>query len=321
MCTNITWKNNTNFIGRNMDIGFDFDKKIVITPRNFILNFMEEKPIKKHYAIIGTAQITNNYPLYCEAFNEKGLYIAGLNYPNNTKYYEFSKDKSNISVNELIPWILSQCSNIKEAKALIKKTNILNKTIDSNLPIPSLHFILSDDSTSLVIECEKDEMKVYENNIGILTNNPSYDIHIKNLNNYNHVTPINKIENLKKENQITHFCTGLGTIGLPGDYSSQSRFIKAYYLKNHSIANTDYESVLQMFHMLNSVAFVKGSVIDEHDNLDITIYSSCCDIKNLTYYFKTYNSSNIQAVKLNNLDNKQLVIYDHSDFTNIKYLN
>ena len=120
MCTSIAMKTGAFYFGRNMDIDYCFDEQVVITPRNYPFEFRCTNTLKKHHAIIGMASIADNYPLYAEAANEKGLCVAGLNFPDNAYYTKReSSDKFNIASFELIPWILGKCSCIDEVKKLL----------------------------------------------------------------------------------------------------------------------------------------------------------------------------------------------------------
>lgn len=116
MCTAATYKTKDFYIGRTLDYEISYGDEITITPRNYEFKFKEKEPIKTHNAIIGMAYVVENYPLYYDAINEKGLGIAGLNFVGNTHYNEKQEGKDNITQYEFIPWILSQCSTVKEAK-------------------------------------------------------------------------------------------------------------------------------------------------------------------------------------------------------------
>ncbi len=317
MCTSIAWNNGNFYIGRNMDISFDFDKKIVVVPRNYPFHFKEMPTINNHYGMIGTAMIVDNYPLFAEAVNEKGLYMAGLNFPEIAKYNKSNESLDNISVVEIIPFILCKALNVEEAKVILNQTNITDTPFMPSLPIPTLHFIISDENTSIVVECTEAGMNIYENKTGIMTNNPTFDMQMHNLKNYMHLSNRNPVNTMTDEITLSHYCMGMGALGLPGDYSSQSRFVKAYFLKANAVAmETESASIAQMFHMLNAVSMVRGSVM-EGENWDITVYSCCINATKGTYYYKTYDSSMISAVSMHkeDLNSNELIAFDYSDNT------
>ena len=116
MCTAITYKTKDFYFGRTLDYEISYGDEVTIAPRNYEFNFRHKQNIKNHYAIIGMAYVTENYPLYYEAVNEKGLGIAGLNFVGNAQYNKKIKGKDNITQFEFIPWILSQSTTVKEAK-------------------------------------------------------------------------------------------------------------------------------------------------------------------------------------------------------------
>ncbi len=323
MCTSISWNNKDFYIGRNMDISFDFDRKIVIVPRSYAFSFKDTATIDSHYAIIGAAMVINDYPLFAEAVNEKGLYVAGLNFPEMAHYNKVIKEKDNVSVVELIPYILCKAANVLQAQSLLEQINITDTPFSPNLPIPSLHFIISDKTTSIVVECTKNGMSIFENKTGIMTNNPSFDMQMHNLNNYMQLSNKSPVNSFTQEIELKNYCMGLGALGLPGDFSSQSRFVKAYFLKAHAVAEkTESSSVAQMFHMLSAVSMVRGSVLDG-DNYDITVYSCCINADKGIYYFKTYDSSSVSSVNMHNenLSNKNLIVYPYLTNTQICNIN
>ena len=125
MCTAVTYNTKNSYFGRNLDLEYSYKETVTITPRNYEFKFREVEDINSHFAIIGMAYVANNYPLYYDAINEKGLGMAGLNFPENADYKEIEDNKNNIAPFEFIPYILSQCSNIDEAKKLLEKINIV----------------------------------------------------------------------------------------------------------------------------------------------------------------------------------------------------
>ncbi len=306
-----------------MDISFDFDRKIVVVPRNYLFQFKEVLACENHYAIMGAAMVVNDSPLFAEAVNEKGLYVAGLNFPNMAQYNKPMKNKNNISVVEVIPYILCHSSNVVEAREQLNQMNITDTPFMPDLPIPTLHFMISDKNSSIVIECTKTGMHIYENKTGVLTNNPSFDMQMHNLNNYMHLTNKNPINTMTDEVELYHYCVGMGALGLPGDFSSQSRFVKAYFLKANAVApQNEASSIAEMFHILGAVSMVRGSVVDG-ENYDITVYSCCINVDLGIYYYKTYESSVVSAVNMyhENLDSDELVIYPYHTNTEIHNVN
>ena len=199
MCTAVTYKTNDHYFGRNLDLEYSYKETVTITPRNYEFEFRKVDNIKNHYAIIGMAYVAEDFPLYYDAINEKGLGMAGLNFPGNADYKEIELGKRNIAPFEFIPYILSQCSNIKEAKKLLEEINIAQINFSDELPVSPLHWIIADKESAITVESVKDGLKVYDNPVGVLTNNPTFDIHLFNLNNYMSLSTEKPINNFSKE--------------------------------------------------------------------------------------------------------------------------
>ena len=144
MCTAVTYKTKDFYLGRTLDYEFSYGDEVTVTPRNYPFNFRHMGAMKTHYAIIGMAYISDNYPLYYDAANEKGLCIAGLNFVGNADYKEKTPDKDNIAQFELIPWLLGQCASVQEAKAFLEKINLVNTPFSNALPLAQLHWLIAD---------------------------------------------------------------------------------------------------------------------------------------------------------------------------------
>ena len=313
MCTAITYKTEDHYFGRNFDLEYSYNETVTITPRNYEFKFREVEDIKNHYAIIGMAYVTNDYPLYYDAINEKGLGMAGLNFPENADYKEIDRDKNNIAPFEFIPYILSKCSNIKEVKEELKNINIAKINFSDELPVSPLHWIIADKEKSIVVESVKEGLKVYDNPVGVLTNNPTFDIQLFNLNNYINLSTEKPVNNFSKELDLQTYSRGMGAMGLPGDLSSASRFVKATFTKmNSKSGKLESESISQFFHILESVYQQRGCVHMGEGKYEITIYSSCCNMDKGIYYYTTYENSQITAVDMNkeNLDSNKIISYN-----------
>ncbi len=303
MCTAVTYKTNDFYFGRTLDYEYSYMEEVTITPRNYQFKFNEKEAINTHYAIIGMAYVAEDYPLYYEAINEKGLGIAGLNFVGNAHYNDPIEGKDNIAQFEFIPWILSQCETVKEAKKLIEKINITNTPFNKQLPLAQLHWIIADQNESITVESVQEGIKIYKNPVGVLTNNPTFDKQLFALNNYinlSNKTPENKFAT---DLELNKYSRGMGAIGLPGDLSSQSRFVRASFVKMNSVsAEGENESVSQFFHILNSVDQQRGCCQLEDGKYEITIYTSCCNASKGIYYYTTYDNHQITAVDMHKED-------------------
>lgn len=312
MCTAVTYKTKDFYFGRTLDYEFSYGDEVTITPRNFQFNFRKEKSISSHYAMIGMAHIAEDYPLYHDAVNEKGLGMAGLNFVGNADYKEYVEGKDNIAQFEFIPWILSQCANVKEARALVEKINLLNISFNDKLLVAQLHWIISDSEESITVESVKEGIKIHENPVGVLTNNPTFDMQMFALNNYMNLSTKSPENNFSKKLNLKQYSRGMGALGLPGDLSSQSRFVRVAFTKMNSISGEgEKESVSQFFHILNSVDQQRGCCNLGDGKYEITIYTSCCNTNKGIYYYTSYDNHQITAVNMNkeNLDGDKLIRY------------
>lgn len=324
MCTAATYKTKDGYFGRTLDYEFSYGNEITITPRNYQFNFRNTESMNTHYAIIGMAYVAGNYPLYYDAINEKGLGIAGLNFVGNAAYNKPVENKTNIAQFELIPWILGQCSTIKDAKALLDNINIIDTPFNAELPLAQLHWIISDKDEAITVESMADGLHIYDNPVGILTNNPPFNIQMFSLNNYMNLSPKNPENKFSDKLPLHPYSRGMGAIGLPGDLSSASRFAKAAFTKMNSVSgDSEEESVSQFFHILGSVDQQRGCCEVHDGKYEITIYTSCCNLDKGIYYYTTYNNHQISAVDMHreNLDSDKLVRYPIILNQNINFQN
>ena len=323
MCTSISFLTKDHYFGRTLDMECSYDEKVIITPRNYSVDFRLSKESKKGHAIIGIGTVVDNYPLYYDATNEKGLSIAGLNFPITAKYYNSVNDKNNIGVFELIPWILRNCSSVDEARDLLTETNVVKMDFNEKFKSAELHWMISDRDYSIVLECVQEGMKIYYNPVHILTNNPEFPMQVFNLNNYMGLTREEPETRFAEGFYLNKYSRGMGAIGLPGDSSSMSRFVRASFTRLNSVCGeTENESISQFFHILDTVSQTNGCV-RVNGTFDKTIYSSCCNTDKGIYYYKTYNNSQLSAIHLNheNLDKNELIIYNLINEQQIKFHN
>lgn len=299
MCTAISYKTKDHYFGRNMDYEYSYEESVTITPRNYPFYFRKAKPMQKHYAMIGVAYVVEDYPLYYEATNEKGLSMAGLNFPGNAVYHIEVEGKDNIAPFEFIPWILGQCATIEECKDLLANVNMVKINFSEKLLLSPLHWMISDRESSITVESVKDGLKVYDNPIGVLTNNPPFETQMFMLNNYMGLSKEPMENRFSKDLTLDAYSRGMGAIGLPGDLSSTSRFVKAAFTKLNSVSgDSESESISQFFHILTSVEQQRGCVHMGGGQYEITIYSSCCNTDKGIYYYTTYENNQITAVDM-----------------------
>lgn len=324
MCTAITYQSKDHYFGRTLDYEISFGEKIVITPRNFKYKFRKIGEFSKHFSMIGMGIVQNEYPLYFDAINEMGVGMAGLNFPDNAHYFAEANDKENIAPFELIPWILGQCDSVLKAREILKNTNIINIPFSDELALSPLHWMIADKNESIVVECVKEGMRIYDNPLGVLTNNPPFDMQIFNLNNYMKLSRYTPKNAFLKDHDLDVYSRGLGGMGLPGDLSSMSRFVRATFVKENSVCDESEESsVSQFFHILGSVEQQRGCVSIRNSDYEITRYTSCCNLERKIYYYTTYNNPRVIALSLNkeNLDSESLIVYPLLEKFDLLYQN
>lgn len=298
MCTSLTLTTDHPYFGRNLDLEYHFGQQVVITPRSFPLTFKEMPALERHYAIIGMATVVQGYPLYAEGVNEKGLYLAGLNFPDNACYPCGPADGIPAAPYELIPWLLGTCESVEQAADRLRRTRLLETPFSPDMPSAPLHWHLADEKRAMVIEPMADGLRLFDDPVGVLTNNPTFDFHRTNLNQYLGLSAAQP-ENRLGGPELRPFGQGMGGLGLPGDWSPASRYIRAAFLKWNSACKPDEaSSVSQFFHILDAVAMPRGAVRTPEGKWDITDYSCCMDGRTGTYYYKTYDNSQITAVTM-----------------------
>ncbi|WP_462316359.1 choloylglycine hydrolase [Methanobrevibacter sp.] len=311
MCTASNYITDDHYFGRNFDYEISYNERVTVTPRNYVFKFRKIDDIKTHYAIIGIAAGIDGYPLYYDACNEKGLAIAGLNFAGNAVYRQFEEGMVNITPFELIPYLLGKAASVAEARELLAEINLVDINFADELPLSPLHWMLSDGMDAIVVEPMADGLKIYDNPVGVMTNNPPFDKQLFYLNNYRGLSNRNPENSFGVD--LEEYSRGMGAIGLPGDLSSASRFAKVAFTRANSYSDSDEaSSVSQFFHILGSVEQQNGcTFIDEPNLYEYTIYTSCYNTNKGVLYYRTYSNSQITAVDLNreDLDSDDLINY------------
>ncbi len=322
MCTAISFKPGSTYFGRNLDYEFSYGEEVVIIPKNYPIKYKYKKESASHFAIVGMAHIENNFPLLYDGINECGLGMAGLNFVGNCHYENYKENKDNVASFEFILYILSTCRNVKEVKEKLKNINVTSDSFSPQLPPSQLQYLVSDADETIVIENRTSGINIFEHTIGVLTNNPPFEYQMAALNNYRNISNKDPENTFSKDVDLSLYSRGMGAIGLPGDLSSQSRFIRVAFTKFNSTTFTnDSENVNQFFHILHSVEQQSGACEIKEGKYEITIYTSCCDLKKGIYYYTTYKNHQINAVNMHDIDlNKnELVTFKLLDDEHINY--
>ena len=298
--------------GRTLDLEFSFSESVVITPRNFIFNFLYEGELKHHYAMIGVAHVSGDVPLYYDAMNEAGLAAAALNFPDNAVYFKPRSNAHNVASFELIPWLLSKCRNVIEARELLEKTNVTDDSFSELLGATPLHFMLSDREGSVVVESVESGLLVHDNPFGVMTNSPPFGYHTTRLCDFMPLSSRPPENKLCLSMPLAQYSRGMGAIGLPGDFSSSSRFVRAFFAKSQAVkGQAKDEEINRFFHIMDTVNIPAGCVMTDTGDAVFTVYTSCADMDGLCYYFTTYNDRKIRRIDLlsASLDERKLSVF------------
>lgn len=321
MCTAFSFLADSFYFGRTLDYDCFYDNSVCIMPRNYELCLTNSLTVKQHYAVIGSAVVKNNYPLFFDGANEKGLCMAGLNFKDDAVYRKNINKKDNIASFELIPYILSTCSSVKQAQEKLININITDTPFDGEVLPSGLHWMIADKKGAITVESVKEGVKVYENPVGVLTNSPSFDIQLFGVNNYISLSAMPPKENVWGKYILKNYSRGMGGMGLPGDFSSSSRFVRAAFIKNNLAAQND--NVGLFFRALDNLSVPNGCCVTENGKFQQTDYACCIDGEKGVYYYVTKENRQICAVdmKKENLGGDSLIVHNLKRKQNIYFQN
>lgn len=286
MCTAINWNG---YFGRTLDYEVSFGEEAVTIPRGFVFDYRHRSAVKSTFSIVGMARTEYGYPLFFDGMNEKGVAIAGLNFVGNACFPQGKK--GDVSAFELIPFILSQADSVESAQALLQGVRIADTPFSEGFPTAPLHWLIGDKRESITVESGKDGLKIYKNPTGVLTNNPPFPYQMMQLNGYLNLTSGYAESRFSKGLELEQISRGMGAIGLPGDWSSPSRFVRATFVRENAVRE---KSVAHFFNMMSSVSVPKGCMTLEKGEAEYTRYTSCMDLDEGIYYYKTYDSISIE---------------------------
>ena len=308
MCTALAMEAGRLYFGRTLDHTGSYGERVIVMPRRFPLPMRHERTLEQHYAMVGIGCVRDGFPLYYDGINEKGLAMAGLNFTQSADYGKPMNGKTNVAQFELLPWVLGNCATVEEARTLLDGICVTDTAFSTELPPARLHWILADDRETVVLEIMADGMHMYPNLIGVLANEPPFPLQMVNLKNYVNLTTDVPENRFSKKLPLRPYSRGMGALGLPGDLSSMSRFVRAAFWKEHALwGETEVACTAQFFHLLDTVKMVKGCCRTEAGEEEYTLYQSC--YHNGVCYYTTYENRQITAVDMmqENLDGEALI--------------
>ena len=302
MCTGIRFNDSDGnmYFGRNLDWSFGYGQRPVITGRNYEFESAFNGRVSAKYALIGMGIVEDGIPLYFDCGNEAGLAVAGLNFPG---YAEFEASavpgKTNVAVYEFPLWIAMNYSSVDEAEAALRGIALVAKSVNDKYPVSMLHWLIGDADRSIVVEYTKKGMEIYHNDTDVLANQPGFSWHRENLRNYMNVQSTMPEEVEWNEARLKPFGSGSMMRGLPGDYYSTSRFVRAAYLNaNYPAKDSEEENISRLFHTLTGVAMIDGAATMSDGKYEKTIYTGGFSARTCTYYYNTYEDPAIKSVSL-----------------------
>ncbi len=255
------------------------------------------------HGFVGVAIMDNNFVV--EGINEQGLSAGLFYFPNYGQYpeYDAKKNDKTIADMQLVSWILSQFSTVEELREALPTVKLVSVAGSS-----TVHWRVADTTgAQIVIEYIDGECKVYDNKVGVLTNSPSFDWHVTNLNNYVNLFAGGAAPR-EYDNDFTlrPFGAGSGLLGLPGDMTPPSRFVRAFFLSSSApTVDTGFEAVLQAFQLLNGFDIPMGLIHNGTNEAGIpssTQWVAASDIQNRKFYYRTMYNSAIRSIDLAKID-------------------
>lgn len=300
MCTVMAYHACDTVVGRNLDLEASLGETLMLLPRRAPFSYRRAKTSETAYAVMGMACKPHTQPLFFDALNEKGVYMAALNFPLWASYMSSESDGA-VAPFELIPFVLRQCATAREAADLLRRTTVAAIAYDEAWPLTPLHWFLCDGAESFAVEPLADGMHIEPADADVLTNSPPLSYHRIRLSDFTTVSPVNPPP-MFGTLPTAVYSRGAGTVGLPGDWSSSARFVRAAYMLQHAPWLSSVDAMRDhTMQMLSCVSFPKGCVrVGETD--EITVYSSCAALRAGTYSFMTYHDRQIKTVAFSEVD-------------------
>ena len=283
--------------GRTLDLEYTYNEQVVLCPRDFTLTMRHLPDLTLHHAILGMATVAEGFPLYYDACNECGLAVAGLNFPHSGRY----ATEGEVASFELIPYLLGTCATVAEARAALERMRVCDTAFSEAWPPTRLHWMVADTAQSIVVESTAGGLQIYNNPIGVMTNEPPFDRQLTHWAQFAHLTPHEPTPT------PPHLGRGSGSLGLPGDFTSPSRLVRATFAAAHSVAEDD--PVGQFFHAMATVEVPRGCLRLPDGKMVISQYTCCMDLARKAYHYRTYESRSVTTVEMDTPHGDTLRIY------------
>ncbi|EPR44486.1 Choloylglycine hydrolase [Desulfovibrio sp. X2] len=308
-------KNGDTVYGRTMEWGtFDLESRVAVVPRGHAFAGLTPdgpngKRWKGAYGFVALDMLHKE--IFADGMNEKGLTVGLFYHPGFETYpvYERAKAGESITATDVVSYILSQCAGVDEALAAMKKVRVV-PVVEPSIGIPvEGHWMVTEPSgKSVVIEFHDHVMHVYDNPLGVITNSPGYDWHMTNLRNYVNLSavavPTKRIEDMN----FKPLGGGSGMIGLPGDFTPPSRFVRAVAWSQTARPLPDAgEAVYELFRILDNFDVPLGAsegpeAEGQKGMRSDTQWTTAWDTADKVFYFHTQHNRRVREVDLKRLD-------------------
>jgi len=289
MCTAILNRTGVPLVGRTLDLECSYGEDVVIIGRHYISRPLFGHTLDRHFAILGMATVRHGTPLLYDAVNERGLCMAALHFPRSAVYHTPKPDKLNIPSYALISHILGHCDSVASARRLLLDTNVTQQSFSPELPASSLHWLIADRTGAIVAEPLADGLRLHDAPLGVLTNEPPFPFHEAHVTQYLALGPYSPPNSLCPTVPLSPYARGFGGMGLPGDYSSPSRFVRAVFAQAHTVhGETRQEETRRMMDVLGAVSVPAGCVRTERGEAVRTVYQAVMELDDMTYHVRSY---------------------------------
>lgn len=302
---------------RSMEFGFPFNSKVLIIPHGtqYIGSAPDGKPGLKWTAKYGAVGLNVDVTpsVMADGMNEKGLVVGMLYLPGYAQFLPADASKTDRTIGpwEVAAYLLTTVATVEEAEQVLssEKVYIAQQIFPPLKQLLPVHFYIADSTGAVVIaEYVNGKLNLHDDPLGVLTNSPPFNWHTTNLSNFVNLSPVNvPAIDLSNTVQIQNFGQGSGMLGIPGDYTPPSRFVRAA-LFSHWVTpgKTAPETVNSGFHVLNTFDIFPGAIrstTKQTDTMmDTTEWVVAHDRTNLKTYVRTYQGLTIQMVDLKKLD-------------------
>jgi choloylglycine hydrolase len=308
-CTGIILRaeDGTTVPARTMEFSFDIESDIVAVPAGTQIETLILNPdetgftYEVKYGFVGANAV--DMPIVVDGMNTEGLYFGAFYFAGDAVVGEVSdsnRDRA-VSSDELGNWILARFATVAEVREALPTIELVGTYIEAIKGVAPFHYMVADATgEAIVVEYTEDGLAIFDNTVNAIANNPPFDWHLTNLRNYIGLDAENRPEITVGRETLRPFGQGSGMVGLPGDFGSPSRFVRAVAFANSTLPIADGdEAIFNAFHILNAFDIPKGAIRDTSDegvHTDYTVWTSAADTKKAVYYYKTYLTQAVESV-------------------------